>query len=85
MAKGRKTGGRRKGSRNKTTVSVKEALTQAFDEMGGVPSLVEWGQANRRDFYAIWGKLIPREMDITSKGESLAALAAAAFGKPDAK
>lgn len=62
MAKGKKTGGRRKGSTNKTTASAKEALTLAFVGVGGVPDLIEWAKANRTEFYKLWGKLLPHEV-----------------------
>lgn len=59
MAKGYKTGGRQKGTPNKTTKEVKNALIQAFDELGGVPALVEWGKKNPDDFYKLWVKVMP--------------------------
>ena len=54
-----KTGGRKKGSQNKATVEVKEALIKAFNDLGGVASLVEWGSENQTEFYKLWSKLIP--------------------------
>ena len=65
MAKGEKTGGRQKGSLNKTTTAVREALTTAFEEMGGVASLVDWGRQNETEFYRLWSKLIPQESPVT--------------------
>lgn len=62
MALGRKTGGRRPGSLNKTTVEVKSVLLKAFEEIGGLSNLVEWGKANPTEFYKLWGKLIPAEI-----------------------
>ena len=62
MAKRPKTGGRKKGTPNKTTVAVKEALDIAFKDMGGVTSLVEWGRENQTDFYKIWARLLPKEI-----------------------
>jgi hypothetical protein len=62
MAKGRKTGGRRPGSVNKTTATTKEALTQAFQSLGGVNSLVAWGKENQTEFYKLWAKLLPQEI-----------------------
>ena len=61
MAKGRKTGGRKPGSKNKTTASIKDALIKAFDELGGVPRLVQWGKTNPNDFYKLWARLAPQE------------------------
>ena len=62
MAKGHKTGGRKKGTPNRTTADVKAALTRAFDELGGVPALVEWGRDNPTQFYHLWSKLLPTEV-----------------------
>lgn len=54
--------GRPKGSRNKTTASVKEALTRAFDEMGGWEELQRWGKNNQAAFYGLWAKMLPTEV-----------------------
>ena len=69
MAEGKKTGGRQKGVPNRVTTSVKQAITDAFDELGGVPSLVAWGKKNPNEFYGLWGRLAPREVhaDVTVK------------------
>lgn len=64
MAKGRKTGGRRPGSPNKITSEIRTALTDAFDDLGGVPSLVLWGQENRTEFYKLWSKLVPKDVKV---------------------
>lgn len=64
MAKGRKTGGRKKGSLNKTTASVKQAITQAFDQLGGVASLVRWARDEPAEFYKLWGRLAPAEVTV---------------------
>jgi hypothetical protein len=62
MATGQKTGGRKKGTPNKLTVSVKEALSDAFESLGGVGSLVQWGRENPDDFYKLWVKMLPTEV-----------------------
>lgn len=67
MAKGTKTGGRQKGTPNKTTVAVKEALLEAFDNLGGVSALVTWGMDNPTAFYQIWSKLAPIEAKIDAE------------------
>lgn len=61
MARGAKTGGRKKGSRNKFTASAKEAFSYAFDDIGGQTALAEWGRDNRTDFYKLFARLIPEE------------------------
>lgn len=60
VVKARKPGsGRKKGDVNRVTRSVKEALVEAFDKLGGVPALVRWGRANPTDFYKLWLRLLP--------------------------
>lgn len=74
MAKGKKTGGRQKGSANKITTSVKEALIEAFRLRGGVPALKAWADENPTAFYGLWGRMLPQEHDVTSNGQTLEAL-----------
>lgn len=54
--------GRPKGSQNKFTRSVREAFQLAFEELGGVPALVQWGRENPTDFYKLLARLIPVEV-----------------------
>ena len=69
MAKGRRTGGRKPGAHNKRTVEVKTALETAFDQLGGVPALVRFGQARPDLFYPIWAKLLPRDLAVKHSGK----------------
>lgn len=62
MARGYKTGGRKKGTPNKTTMEVKAALLEAFDDLGGVESLVAWATENPTEFYKLWAKVMPVQM-----------------------
>ncbi|MGN6205969.1 hypothetical protein [Humibacter sp.] len=64
--------GRKKGSLNKTTASVKQALIDAFEKMGGVPSLVTWGKEHPTEFYKLYVKLLPTDVQLSGKdGEPL--------------
>lgn len=63
--KGERRGGRQKGTPNKTTIEVKEALIAAFDEMGGVKSLVKWGYENQTEFYKLWAKVMPTQLTVS--------------------
>lgn len=56
--------GRRKGTPNRTTASVKAALVEAFNELGGVAALVKWGKKNPALFYPLWAKLLPQEVKV---------------------
>ena len=63
-----KQGGRVKGTPNKVTASVKQALTEAFERKGGVPSLLKWAEDEPTAFYQLWGRLAPAEVHATHTG-----------------
>lgn len=58
-----KTGGRKKGTPNRTTTAVKEALEHAFKGIGGKAAFTRWAKENPEEFYKLWVKLLPREID----------------------
>lgn len=58
--------GRPKGVPNKTTRSAREAMELAFQGLGGVPKLTEWAKDNPTEFYRLWGRLIPAEVQHAS-------------------
>lgn len=62
MAKGCKTGGRVKGTPNKTTDTVKNILIETFDRLGGVETLSAWARENQTEFYKLWIKLLPHDV-----------------------
>lgn len=68
MATGKKTGGRTKGTPNKSTAAVKDALQAAFEGIGGIEQLTTWAKADPGEFYKLWAKMLPQE--INSKVES---------------
>lgn len=72
MALGRKTGGRKAGVPNKRSAAVKDALIQAFEELGGIPALVKWGRKSPDEFYKLWGRLmaIQEQRDLRIESES---------------
>ncbi len=65
--------GRPKGSVNKTTKLAKQAISEAFDELGGMDALVTWAKSdpdNMKVFYAtIWPKIIPLQVEADVTGE----------------
>jgi hypothetical protein len=69
MAKGRKTGGRKKGTPNKTTALAKEAIAAAAEGLGGTDRLVAWAKedpANEKAFWTqIYTKIVPLQHDGT--------------------
>ena len=56
-----KTGGRKKGTPNKTTALVKQSLADAFEQLGGVENLASWGRENETEFYKLWVKILPAQ------------------------
>lgn len=66
--------GKKKGSKTKQTKAVKQCIINAFEDMGGVENLVKWGQANETEFYKLWGRMIPHDVDVTSDGKELQAV-----------
>ena len=59
MAKGYKTGGRRKGTPNKLTSDLREMILGALTEAGGLAYLVTQAKENPRAFLTLLGKLLP--------------------------
>lgn len=54
--------GRPKGSVNKKTAQVKEALQAVYAEKGGDTALLAWAQKNPTEFYKLWGRMLPQEV-----------------------
>jgi hypothetical protein len=65
MAIGRKTGGRRPGSPNRFTRSVREVLSETFTNLQGEPdvNLFDWAKNNPTEFYKLAAKLIPTKIE----------------------
>jgi len=66
--------GRAKGTQNKLTVSVREAIERAFDKLGGTDYLVHVGQSDPRTFCALLSKLLPTRLSNADGSPLLAAL-----------
>lgn len=66
--------GRIKGQPNKLTVSVKEAIENAFTELGGTSYLVHVGRKDPRTFCALLSRLLPTKLANADGSPLLAAL-----------
>lgn len=62
MAKGYKTGGRRRGTPNRITRAFRDAVQTVYHDIGGDKGFSDWAQENRTEFYKIAARLIPQEM-----------------------
>lgn len=67
MAHGYKTGGRKKGTPNKTTALLKDAILQAATNAGGKNGLVAYleaqATANPGPFMSLLGKVLPMQVE----------------------
>lgn len=69
-AKGaKKTGGRKAGTPNKMTTTAKEAFQAAFDHIGGMHGLATWAKGNPGDFYKLYARLIPVDLEAKIRGK----------------
>jgi len=59
MAQRQKTGGRKRGTPNRVTLSVKQAVLDTFSALGGAKHMTKWARKNPSEFYRIAAKLVP--------------------------
>lgn len=64
MAKGVKTGGRKKGSKNFVTRELAAMIDGALHQLGGQKWLVQTAQDEPTAFLALLGKRLPKDMRI---------------------
>jgi hypothetical protein len=73
MAKGQKTGGRAKGTPNKTTQDAKQAIEMVAEGLGGAEGMLIWARkddANERIFWStIYPRILPKEVKAEHSGE----------------
>lgn len=66
--KRQKTGGREKGTPNKSTAAIREAMLSVFAELqaetgkGDHGHMLEWARGNATDFYKLSSKLLPLQV-----------------------
>lgn len=61
--------GRKKGQTNKITKDLKKAYLGAFDALGGMEGLINWGEKNPDLFYGQISKLLPKGVEIKAEHE----------------
>ena len=72
---GERPGGRKKGTPNKLTTEVKDALSKCFKSIGGHKAFSEWARGNPTEFYKLWSKLLPKELELSGVNGSAIELA----------
>lgn len=63
-----KTGGRKPGAVNKASATVKENILAVFNRLNGTAGMADWANANRTEFYKIYARLLPTEIEATLNG-----------------
>lgn len=58
--------GRKPGTPNRMTSAVKDAIEQAFKEVGGQKYLIRVAEEDPKTFCALLGKVLPRDINIES-------------------
>lgn len=69
MAKGVKTGGRTKGTPNKTTQAAKDAIAAAATALGGSDRLVAWAKEDAQNERVFWGTIYPKLLPLKIGGD----------------
>ena len=64
----KKAGGRVKGTPNKTTVALKDAIMNAFEKVGGVDYLVTVAKKDPKTFITLLGRVLPLEIQAKVEG-----------------
>lgn len=64
-----KTGGRQKGTPNKTTAAVKDMILGALDKAGGLDYLLRQSDENPTAFMTLVGKVLPLQVDANVGGQ----------------
>ncbi len=67
MAKGQKTGGRIKGTPNKLTGDLREAIHEAFKRAGGVVYLTKVAEESPAVFCKLLGMTLPKDVNVNGK------------------
>src|SRR5277367_3454288 len=65
-----KTGGRAKGTPNHVTVSLREAIMNAFTTVGGEAYLVTVAETNPAVFCALLARILPLQLTAARDGDS---------------
>jgi hypothetical protein len=62
--------GRPKGSKNKTTLQVKEAISFAAAGLGGAERLVEWAKEDPQNERVFWAQIYPKLLPLEISGNN---------------
>jgi hypothetical protein len=76
--------GRPPGARNKLGLKVKEAMEQAFEDIGGAEYLKKLAWTDKPVFCALLGKMLPKDLELTGKdGQPIKIIVVTGVPEPD--
>jgi len=52
------------GVKNKASKTAKENVLAVFTRLGGTAAMAKWAKDNQSDFYKLYAKLIPQQIDM---------------------
>lgn len=70
MAKGVKTGGRQKGTPNKTTQAVKDVIAGVATKLGGAERMLEWVKEDPLNERLFWKDIYPKLLPLQIAGDA---------------
>lgn len=62
--------GRPKGSKNKTTLQAKEAISYAAEGLGGAHRLMEWAKEDPTNERVFWAQIYPKLLPLQVTGNN---------------
>lgn len=55
---------RQAGTKNKLSKTAKENIIAVFTRIGGTAAMADWARENRTEFYRLYAKLVPQQVDV---------------------
>lgn len=66
-----KRGGRAAGTPNKIGALAKDNIIAVFNRLGGTAGMARWAEKNQTEFYKLYARLIPVQMEGTGEDGKL--------------
>jgi hypothetical protein len=80
----REGSGRKPGTPNKMSATVKQNVIEVFEQLGGVDHMKQWAIDNPNNFYNIYAKILPTQTELSGPdGSELPLGIGITFVKPD--
>lgn len=52
------------GAKGKMGATAKENVITVFNRIGGLKAMAQWAQDNQTEFYKMYGRLVPQQIDM---------------------